>query len=72
MVVCPDGNTTVVAFIKKENSILMVGKKKAFLQSSGLGLSNRPSIYKKSAHHNTNKVPMSKTNRACVCESEIN
>ena len=47
-------------------------KKKAFLQSFGLGLSNWPSIYKKSAHHNANKVPMSKTNRACVCESEIN
>ena len=40
MVVWPDGNTTVVAFIKKENSILMVGKKKDFLQSFGLGLSN--------------------------------
>ena len=40
MAVCPDGNSTLVAFIKKENSILMVGKKKAFLQSFGLGLSN--------------------------------
>ena len=30
MVVWPDGNSTVVAFIKKENSILMVGKKKLF------------------------------------------
>ena len=41
-------------------------KQKAFLLSFGLGLSNWTSIYKKSAHHNTNKDPMSKTNMACV------
>ena len=53
--------------IYQERKLYSHGRKqKAFLLSFGLGLSNWPSIYKKSAHHNTNKDPMSKTNMACV------
>ena len=53
--------------IYQERKLYSHGRKqKAFLLSFGLGLSNWPSIYKKSAHHNTNKDPMSKTNMACA------